>query len=237
MTPDGYTVVPIAHIATPFKQKFAIPRQPGLAQALGKITFAPGYDDSNMLKGLEGFSHIWLLFMFHKTVDRGWKSTVKAPRLGGNDTMGVLATRSTHRPNGIGMSVVKNGGVVTENGKSHLIVEGVDLLDGTPVIDIKPYLPYADSILHAHDKLDELNPIPNRTVHFDKNVEAILEKYSAVYTDLVPLIVNVLSQDPRPAYKHKQDNDTKLYKVALYELDIGFGVSNGDIIVTEINPL
>ena len=125
-THNSFSLEAIATVATPFKQKFAIPRQPNLANAEGVITFEEGFTDINLLKGIENYSHLWLLFIFHQNIERGWKNTVKAPRLGGNATMGVLASRSTHRPNGIGMSVVKNKGVVSSNGKTQLVVEGVD---------------------------------------------------------------------------------------------------------------
>lgn len=237
MDPSTYTLSPIAEIATPFKQKFAIPRQPGLAKAKGTLHFLPGFDDSNMLKGIEGYSHLWLLFVFHHTIQKGWKNTVKAPRLGGNATMGVLATRSTHRPNGIGMSVVENKGVVVEGGRHVLKVEGVDLVDGTPIIDIKPYLAYADSLPHAHDHLDQYHPIPNRDVIFDPGLAKKLDNVTQRFSDFESLVRRVLSQDPRPAYKHSIEDDPKCYKVALYNVDVGFVVSQGRVIVKEINPL
>ena len=159
-THNSFSLEAIATVATPFKQKFAIPRQPNLANAEGVITFKEGFNDINLLKGIENYSHLWLLFIFHQNIERGWKNTVKAPRLGGNATMGVLASRSTHRPNGIGMSVVKNKGVVSSNGQTQLVVEGVDLVDGTPLVDIKPYIAYADSVPSASDNLDDINPIP-----------------------------------------------------------------------------
>jgi tRNA-Thr(GGU) m(6)t(6)A37 methyltransferase TsaA len=237
MTLNSYSLSPIATISTPFKQKFAIPRQPGLANAPGKITFLPGFDDPYMLDGIEGFSHLWLLFIFHQTLQRGWKSKVKAPRLGGNNSIGVLATRSTHRPNGIGMSVVKNKGLVKESNGTFLAVEGVDLVDATPIVDIKPYLPYADSITEATDILSNHPPIPSREVVFDETVSSAVHNVEKYHAGFTALLTNVLSQDPRPAYKHKIDSDPKTYKVALYDVDIGFVISNGVVVVTEINPL
>jgi tRNA-Thr(GGU) m(6)t(6)A37 methyltransferase TsaA len=153
MTPSQFPLSAIGHIQTPFKQKFAIPRQPNLAKAKGQVVLAPDFDDPRVFKGLEVFSHVWLLFLFHENLDKGWKPSVKAPRLGGNATLGVFASRSTHRPNGIGMSAVKNLGSDIVDGKLTLHVEGVDLLDGTPIIDIKPYLPYADALPHASDSM------------------------------------------------------------------------------------
>ena len=234
---SNYPLVPIASITTPFKQKFAIPRQPGLANAQGVITFNEGFDDENMLKGIEDYSHLWMLFVFHQNIDKGWKSTVKAPRLGGNATMGVFATRSTHRPNGIGMSVVKNKGLKKHNGKTCLIVEGVDIVDGTPLVDIKPYIAYADNISHATDKLNDYNPIPNREVVFHDTISLKVTNVEQAHPGFTALVTHVLSQDPRPAYKQHLNDDIKTYKVSLYDVDVGFQVKGGNVVVTEINPL
>lgn len=233
-THSSFTVTAIATIATPFKQKFAIPRQPNLAKAQGLITFEEGFSDVHMLKGIENYSHLWLLFVFHQNLERGWKNTVKAPRLGGNASMGVLASRSTHRPNGIGMSVVTNKGTVTRDGKTQLLVEGVDLVDGTPLIDIKPYIAYADSIPAACDRLDELNPIPYRNVSFLARLKPALAEIEKKHNDFSALVTSVLSQDPRPAYKQQLDNEDKTYRVTLYNIDVGFEVKDGAIWVTEL---
>ena len=233
-TPSSFSVSTIATVATPFKQKFAIPRQPNLAKAQGIITFEDGFSESSMLKGIENYSHIWLLFIFHQNIERGWKNTVKAPRLGGNATMGVLASRSTHRPNGIGMSVVKNKGLIKTNGKTQLIVEGVDLVDGTPLIDIKPYVSYADSVPSAADNLDEINPIPSRDVFFSSNIERVLKETEKTHSGFEALVTSVLAQDPRPAYKQHLDNDEKTYRVTLYNIDVGFVIKNAAVWVTEL---
>lgn len=236
-TNDEFRINAIATIATPFKQKFAVPRQANLSAAKGIISFATGFDDINMLKGIEGYSHLWLLFVFHETMERGWKSTVKAPRLGGNATMGVLATRSTHRPNSIGMSVVKNNGIHTIDGKPRLVVEGIDLVDGTPIIDIKPYLHYADSIQNATDSLDQMRPIPQRPVEFLDEISPQLLKACEQHSDFKLLVREILAQDPRPAYKQNTESDDKTYKVTLYDRDIGFMVKNGIVVVTQINTI
>lgn len=233
-THSSFTVTAIATIATPFKQKFAIPRQPNLAKAQGLITFEEGFSDVHMLKGIENYSHLWLLFIFHQNLERGWKNTVKAPRLGGNASMGVLASRSTHRPNGIGMSVVTNKGTVTRDGKTQLLAEGVDLMDGTPLIDIKPYIAYADSIPAACDRLDELNPIPYRKVSFLARLKPALAEIEKRHNDFSALVTSVLCQDPRPAYKQQLDNEDKTYRVTLYNIDVGFEVKDGAIWVTEL---
>ena len=233
-TPQLFSLEAIATIATPFKQKFAIPRQPNLANAQGVITFEEGFNDINMLKGIENYSHLWLLFIFHQNIERGWKNTVKAPRLGGNATIGVLASRSTHRPNGIGMSVVKNKGVVSSNGQTQLVVEGVDLVDGTPLVDIKPYIAYADSVPSASDNLDDICPIPNRNVSFADRLKPMLAEIEKEHRDFSALVIAVLSQDPRPAYKQKLDNDDKTYRVTLYDIDVGFQITDAVVKVTEL---
>lgn len=236
-THSSFSVSTIATVATPFKQKFAIPRQPNLAKAQGIVTFEDGFNEKTMLKGIENYSHLWLLFIFHQNIDRGWKNTVKAPRLGGNSTMGVLASRSTHRPNGIGMSVVENKGLIHTEGATQLVVEGVDLVDGTPIVDIKPYISYADSVPNAFDKLDEINPIPNRDVLFSSNLELALGEIEAKHNGFSSLVTSVLAQDPRPAYKQHLDNDEKTYRVTLYDIDVGFVIKNAAVWVTELVQL
>ncbi|MCW8107336.1 tRNA (N6-threonylcarbamoyladenosine(37)-N6)-methyltransferase TrmO [Alteromonas ponticola] len=232
-----HNITPIGEIQTPFKQKFAIPRQPNLANALGVITFADEFFHPDMLRGIEQFSHLWLVFIFHQTLQRGFKPLVKAPRLGGNAKTGVLASRSSHRPNGLGLSVVKNDGINDINGKTVLQVRGVDLLHLTPIVDIKPYLPYADRVEDTNDNLIRSDHIPMREVHLSKNADKVLRMVSPQYPDLHCLIIDVLRQDPRPAYKHVEDNDEKLYKVQLYEFDVCWKVANGNIVVTDIIAL
>ena len=137
----------LGKVESPFKQKFAIPRQPGLApHAKGIIKIEPPFNQSSAFKGLSEFSHIWVSFVFHETMDKGWKPQVRPPRLGGNDKTGVFATRSTFRPNPLGLSVLKLDKVVLSSTNVELHVSGIDLLDGTPVVDIKPYIPYSDKI-------------------------------------------------------------------------------------------
>lgn len=137
-------------IRSPYKEKFAIPRQPGLVKsARARLELLPPYDQPDVLRGIEQFSHLWLSFVFHQTMAQGWHPTVRPPRLGGNERVGVFATRSTFRPNPLGLSVVELHGVGRERGKLWLELGAVDLLDGTPVVDIKPYIPYADSLPDA----------------------------------------------------------------------------------------
>lgn len=227
----------IAVISTPFRQKFAIPRQPNLANAEGVITPTDEYSDFEMVRGLEGFSHLWLLFLFHENMSRGWKPLVKAPRLGGNAKTGVLATRSTHRPNNIGMSVVKNTGIEKVGNRWQLTVSGVDLLDSTPIIDIKPYLPYADIIPTASETLTQAAPIPQRSVAFTPQAQADCMHAQKTHPDLYTLIIQLLAQDPRPAYRHNLETDDKVYCVQLYKFDVRFVVENGTVVVKAVDKL
>ncbi|OFC69494.1 tRNA (N6-threonylcarbamoyladenosine(37)-N6)-methyltransferase TrmO [Alteromonas confluentis] len=228
-------ILPIGTIETPFKQKFAIPRQPNLADARGIITFGDEFADPRAFEDIENYSHLWLLFYFHETAERGWKPAVKAPRLGGNATTGVFASRSTHRPNSIGMSVVKNNGVTVKNGKAILRVSGVDLVSGTPILDIKPYIAYADAISSATDSITAVAPIPALTVTLSSQAQQCCQQLHNDFPDLESLIRAVLAQDPRPAYKQKLQCDPKTYKVMLYNFDISWRVTNDGVVVEAID--
>lgn len=218
---------PIGTIQTPYKQKFAIPRQPGLVpSAHGKIIFEPEFNDPNYLRGIEQFSHLWLLFHFHQTADKPHSPLVRPPRLGGNKKLGVFSTRSTFRPNNIGMSVVEF--VSMEYKQQHknnqliLTVSGMDLLDGTPIIDIKPYIPYADSLPHANGGFASQAPVVMK-VEFSPIAIKQLAQLKVEQVNLQDLIKEVLSQDPRPAYQDTND-PLKTYGMALYDLNIQWQV-------------
>ncbi|GGB48003.1 tRNA (N6-threonylcarbamoyladenosine(37)-N6)-methyltransferase TrmO [Shewanella inventionis] len=226
----------VAICRTPYKQKFGIPRQPGLVKATGYIEFEPAFNHIDAIRGIEQYSHLWLLFCFHENLAQGWKTTVRPPRLGGNEKLGVFATRSTFRPNGIGQSVVKLHGIVNRKGKVCLAISGMDLLDGTPIIDIKPYIPFSDAILDAKGGIAQQAP-ELIAVHYTELAKTQIAQYGtqAQYQDLMELINGVLSQDPRPAYKKAKD-DPKLYQVALYDLDIFWHITSHGIEVLELKP-
>ena len=227
------TLQPIAIIHTPYKQKFAIPRQPGLAkQVQGRIEFLPDFADPNCLRGIEQFSHLWLIFQFHQTAEQGWSPLVRPPRLGGNKKLGVFATRSSFRPNNMGLSVVEFVGVEHQQGKLTLVVSGMDLLDGTPIFDIKPYVPYADSLPHASGGFAQSQP-SLMPVNFSTNALAQLIRWQKVYPLLQSTIVDVLAQDPRPAY-HDNSDQNKVYGMSLYELNIQWQVVNHSCEVIDI---
>jgi tRNA-Thr(GGU) m(6)t(6)A37 methyltransferase TsaA len=194
-----HPIEPIAIVNSPYKERFGIPRQPGLVNAKGSIIMQPGYDDPIMLDGLQDFSHIWVTFQFHANIDQGWKKKVRPPRLGGKKQVGVFASRSPHRPNFLGLSVLKLDSIQTSR-PIQLKVSGIDLLDGTPVLDIKPYIAYVDAVPEANSSFASETPKPKQEVIFSKEVLAILASRPNADED-TQFIHDVLAQDPRPAYK------------------------------------
>lgn len=229
----NYPITPIGHILTPFSQKFAIPRQGlSLSHAKGTIVFTDDIDVMQASDGIEAFSHLWILFLFHENIAQGYKAKVRPPRLGGNKKVGVFASRSSFRPNGIGMSLVRNLGMKDK----HLLVGGVDLLNKTPVIDIKPYLPYADTVSEASAGYANDKPINTLAVRFSASALQQLDSFQEKYSDLPSLIREVLAQDPRPSYKSNKP-DNKVYFIRLYNLDIKWLVDDNTALVTDIYPI
>ncbi|MDP7592735.1 MAG: tRNA (N6-threonylcarbamoyladenosine(37)-N6)-methyltransferase TrmO [Litorilituus sp.] len=214
------TINPIGYIESPYKEKFAIPRQPGLVTAAkGKVILTGKANNAELVKGLAQFSHIWLLFVFHGTQEKGWKNFVRPPRLGGNKKIGVLATRSTFRPNPIGMSVVKLESIELITQQVILHISGLDLLDQTPIIDIKPYVAYSDALSDTKAGFANSQPEAKINVSFTSQAQLALTKFCKQIPELALLIEQVLMQDPRPAYRQgKADN--KIYGMRLYHLNI-----------------
>ncbi|GLT17275.1 tRNA (N6-threonylcarbamoyladenosine(37)-N6)-methyltransferase TrmO [Vibrio zhanjiangensis] len=227
-----YSIEPIGFIESPYKEKFAVPRQPRLVSAArSRVRLVGSANTPEAVRELEQFSHIWLLFLFDQNLEAGWKPTVRPPRLGGNQRVGVFASRSTFRPNGIGMSAVELKGIGKHDEHIYIDLGNVDLVDGTPIIDIKPYVPYSDSITHAQGGYAEQEPIA-LPVRFSPLAVSQLEKRAdARYEQTV--IEQVLAQDPRPAYK-KGKPDDKQYAVNLFDLNIKFVVNNDLVTVTAI---
>ncbi|MGJ7548140.1 tRNA (N6-threonylcarbamoyladenosine(37)-N6)-methyltransferase TrmO [Pseudomonas alloputida] len=193
-----HTVAPVGIVRSCFKEKFAIPRQPQLAPAArGVLELLPPFDQGDAVAGLEQVSHVWLLFLFHQALEDKPRLKVRPPRLGGNKSMGVFATRATHRPNGIGQSVVRLEGV--EPGR--LLLSGIDLLDGTPVLDIKPYVPYADSVAGASNLMASDAPVAIAVGWSDSALPQAHAHGLRLGEPLVELIEQCLAQDPRPAYQ------------------------------------
>lgn len=219
----------IARIHTDFPEKFGIPRQSGLIEDLkGKIVFEPEYRKEDAIRGLEAFNYIWLLWEFQGTDRETWSATVRPPRLKGNKRVGVFATRSPFRPNNIGLSSVKLEKVeLTEKGPV-LHVAGIDLRDGTPIYDIKPYLAYVDCHTDAKDGFAQDVKEYELEVEFP---QGLLEK---IPKEKQKAIVEVLKQDPRPAY---HDNPKREYGVPFAGFDVRFKVENGKLTVFEVIEL
>ncbi|WP_374354092.1 tRNA (N6-threonylcarbamoyladenosine(37)-N6)-methyltransferase TrmO [Chitinimonas sp.] len=227
---SNWPMQPIGMIESCFKEKFAIPRQPGLCpSAEATLHLLPPFDQADTVRGLEAFSHVWLLFAFHETAAQGWRPTVRPPKLGGNQRVGVFATRSTFRPNPIGMSVARLAGIETDQGV-RLRLAGADLLDGTPVLDIKPYLAYADAIAHASNGYADAGNAP-LAVSFAAEVEPALARLTQRLPHLRQLISEVLAQDPRPGYADDPDRE---YGMALYDLNIRWRCQAGMAVVCSI---
>lgn len=225
---------PVATLHSPYRQKFAIPRQPGLVpEARGELIFSEPCADPNILRAIDQFSHLWLIFVFHETARRGWSPMVQPPRLGGRDRVGVFASRSTHRPNPIGLSVVRQLGWQQQGRRLRLAVEGPDLLDGTPILDIKPYLPWADSIPDAVAGYAETRPEQHRHIDFSAAALAELTTLEPDYPGLGPFITSVLRQDPRPAW-HSGGTDERCYGMSLYDLNIRWEVREASFHVVSI---
>lgn len=226
-------IEPIAFLRTCFGEKFAVPRQPGLCpSAWGALEFLPPYRSVDAVRGLEGFSHVWLIFGFHKTAGEGWHPTVRPPRLGGNERVGVFASRSTFRPNGLGLSLVKMDRIAweTEDGMQPpvLHVSGIDLVDGTPIYDVKPYLPYAEALPDAKGGYAG-NPIQRVEVMIEKSAR---ENFGKLPDRAQLVIIEALSLDPRPAASPKDDGRT--YGALLCGKNVIFRFSDGVCSVSEI---
>ena len=216
----------IARMESDFPDKFGIPRQSGLTSLASRIVFEPEFRDPNALRGIEGWSHLWILWIFSEAVRPGWSPTVRPPRLGGNERVGVFATRSPFRPNNIGLSSVKLERVEhTENEGDVLIVSGADLMDGTPIIDIKPYVPYADAHPEASGGL--------AAEKFGKKLKVVFpeELLSRVEPGKREGLKDLLAEDPRPAV---QDDPERVYGMRFSDVEIKFVVSDGVLTVVDV---
>lgn len=225
---------PIGKIETPFTQKFGIPRQGSLAKGIvGIINFEPNYCNIDYLRGIEQFSHLWLTFGFHQHLEKVAQPLVRPPRLGGNEKIGVFASRSSFRPNPLGLSLVKNKEVIASEGNLKLVVEGVDLLCGTPIFDIKPYIPYSDTATGAAAGYASEMPDTRTTVTFTDTSLQQVHASQDKYPDLMNIIITMLKCDPRPAYKKKK-SDEKLYIMSVYDLDVMWIANENNIVVKDI---
>ena len=218
---------PVAHIRSEFPTKFGIPRQAGLAAHLeATVVFTPEYRDPEALRGIEGFSHLWLIWEFSQVRRDTWSPTVRPPRLGGNTRLGVFATRSPFRPNPIGLSCVGLAGVEkTERWGTVLRVTGADLMDGTPIFDIKPYIPYAD----CHPEATEGFTAPGQDYLLPVEIPGpLLERVPPARREALR---EVLAQDPRPAYQRESG---RVYGFGFSGLEVRFTVRGGVLTVTDV---
>ncbi|QCR35213.1 tRNA (N6-threonylcarbamoyladenosine(37)-N6)-methyltransferase TrmO [Nissabacter sp. SGAir0207] len=218
----------IGVIRSPYKEKFAVPRQPGLVEdGNGELVLLPPYNQPEAVRGLEAFSHVWVMFIFHQTMEGGWRPTVRPPRLGGNARMGVFATRSTFRPNPLGMSLIALKGIRQQGSEVILELGSLDLVDGTPVVDIKPYLPFAESHPQARAGFAQDAPPADMPVRFSDEAERQLLAENRDYPQLRRFISQVLAQDPRPAYR-KGDSEEREYAVHLLAFNVRWRVREGE---------
>lgn len=216
---------PIAYIRSPFAEKFGVPRQGNLApHVISEIVFEPEFRNEDCVRGLERFSHIWLIWQFHCN-GSDWHPTVRPPRLGGNTRLGVFATRSPFRPNGLGLSVVK---IVSVDPGPVIRVSGADMVDGTPIYDIKPYVTYADCHPGARSGFVDERQWQELAVEFPEHLQSYFTP------DSLKALFRVLALDPRPQY---QDNPGKVYGMPYENYDIHFRVEDGVLMVTDVNKL
>jgi len=234
---DVYQITPIARVHSPFKEKFAIPRQPGLVQpGECRIELLPPFNQVETVRGLEQFTHLWLVFMFHHHGDK-WQPLVRPPRLGGNQQVGVFASRSSYRPNALGLSCCELKQIEVHQKQIFLITSLLDLVDGTPIVDIKPYLPWSDSLPDA--KAGYAQDVPQKKLKVESSpaAAATVRQWRQAYPDLESLIHEVLSQDPRPAY-HANKNDTdRIYGMKLYQFEVRFRIQGETCLVVAVTPV
>ena len=231
---QSYQFNPIGMIASPCKEKFGVPRQANLVPELtASLDILPEYSRPEAFSQLETFSHIWLISVFHQAIREGWQPTVRPPRLGGNTRVGVFASRAPYRPNPIGISVVQL--IQIENCSDHLRlrIAGCDLVDGTPILDIKPYLPYADAQPQATAGYTRELVMPNLAVEFSAAALQIIQEVALDQPgELQRLITRLMEQDARPAYA--EDTTARLFAFRLYDFDVVFHVAAGKATVEKL---
>ncbi len=227
---DSYRFRVIAHIKTDYKELFGIPRQSGSTKgSLGRIVFSPAFRDPNAIRGIEEFSHLWLVFVFSESVREGFVPMVRPPRLGGNRKVGVFASRAPFRPNPVGLSSVRLVGVEDHPRDGRvLIVEGADLLDGTPILDIKPYLPHAD--MHA----DAVGGYADRAYAYALSVDFPSELLLRIAEEKREPLLSLLAEDPRPAY---QDDPCRVYGFRYADYEVKFRADGEGLHVVDVLPL
>ena len=226
-------IAPIATVHSCFGGKFGAPRQPGLCpSAWGRLVFHPPYRNPETVRGLDGFSHLWLIFGFHETADQGWHPTVRPPRLGGNQRLGVFATRSAFRPNNLGLSLVRLEGIDTAAAEGPvLLLGGLDLIDGTPVFDVKPYLPYAEAPQGASGGFADEAP-PRLPVEVEAAAAAA---FATLPERARALVIEALALDPRPATRRHEPD--RVFGALLCGHNIRFTIQSGRCRIVGVHPL
>lgn len=224
---DGFNIKKIAEVRNGFTEKFGIPRQSGLCETVkSKIIFEPEYRIPEAFRGLEGFSHIWIIWQFSQSVREDWSPTVRPPRLGGNKRVGVFATRSPFRPNSLGLSCVKLDKIeYTEDFGPVLHISGADIMDKTPVFDIKPYIPYADCKENADSGFLTSTPRIPLNVEIDEKLSDTIDN------EVIENIKEIIREDPRPAYQNAPD---RVYKILYSGYETEFTVSDGTAHISKI---
>jgi tRNA-Thr(GGU) m(6)t(6)A37 methyltransferase TsaA len=231
-------LAPIGTLHTCFKEKFGIPRQPNLVgEARATLEFHPEFAREEAVRELMQFSHIWLVFLFHKNIKEEkavWSPMVRPPRLGGNKKVGVFASRSPFRPNPIGLSCVALDRVeITDKGPI-LHLSGVDILDQTPVLDVKPYIPYSDILPHARDGFAQGPPPLRLRVEYSGDALARIKEKEALFPDIKAVITGMLENDPRPAYASAPDSH-RIYGIRVFDVDVKWRVSGDRVQVISLD--
>src|SRR5690554_4338825 len=224
---EALTLTPIAITRSCFQDKFGVPRQPGLTRhAHAELVIQSPFDREDAFRGLESASHIWLTFQFHEAVRAEWRPVVRPPRLGGNRKIGVFASRSPFRPNSLGLSVVRNEGLVRKDGQLVLKISNHDLIEGTPILDIKPYLPFSDSVPEALLGWADTAPTDRLEVLFSPEaLEQLSQLPEADYPDFRALVEDVVSYDPRPSFRRGRE-EQRIYGANLYDQNVRFRFVN-----------
>lgn len=225
---------PIGVVHSCFKEKFGIPRQAGLVPAArAELELFKPYSRPAALRGLDAFSHIWVIFRFHGCEKNEWRDTVRPPRLGGNERIGVFASRSGFRPNALGMSAVRLEGIIQSSQPVRLLISGADILDGTPVLDIKPYIPYADSLPDARGGFASRPPSESMSVGFSPAAEIACRRLAVNIPQLRDLIVQMIRIDPRPAYYNRRPKKD-LFGVRVYDLEVKWRCRGNEALVVDV---
>lgn len=223
-----FTFTPVAYVRSDFDEKFGIPRQSNLTDAKSEVVFEPEYADEESVRRLKSYNYIWLIWVFSENVDKGWHMTVRPPKLGGNKRVGIWASRSPFRPNPIGLSCVKLESVDVVQGRVTLYISGADLMNGTPILDVKPYLAYAESHPDSTDGFQNELDHSHLTVEDPENLLACYPKAAA------NALVQILSEDPRPHYQHDPD---RIYGMKYGGKNVRFRVAGNQLIITAVENL